>query len=97
METRNLFERLEFELLAISTKGTDFENFIEEIRGKTGIQKMDKKCKALKYRYQSFSSVSTKVIFEGASLKQFDYKNQNCIAASYLNIFMTTRRIEVWK
>lgn len=74
LETRNLIELIEFDLLDISAKGTDSESFLMEIRGKTGIQQMNKKYKTLKYRYQSFSSAATQAIFEEGSLKKFDFK-----------------------
>lgn len=74
LETRNIFERLEFELLAIEAKGTETEEFLREIRGKTGIQQTNKKFKILKYRYQSFSSATTKALFEEGSLNKFDLK-----------------------
>lgn len=74
LETRNLFERIEFELLAMAAKGTDTENFLRGIRGKTGIKKTNDEYKILKFRYQSFSSAVTKAIFEGGSLNKFDYK-----------------------
>ncbi|MCH6235032.1 hypothetical protein [Cognataquiflexum rubidum] len=74
LETRNLFERIEFDLLAIAAKGTDTEIFLRGIRGKTGIKKTNDEYKVLKFRYQSFSSAVTKAIFEGGSLNKFDYK-----------------------
>jgi len=74
LETRNLFERIEFELLAIAAKGTDTEIFLRGIRCKTGIKKTNDEYKILKFRYQSFSSAATKAIFEGGSLNMFDYK-----------------------
>jgi len=74
LETRNLFERLEFELLAMAASGTETEKFLKETRGKTGIRQTNKKYKTLKYRYQSFSSAATKAIFERGSLNKFDYK-----------------------
>jgi hypothetical protein len=74
LETRNLFERLEYELLGMAAKGTETEEFLKGIRGRTGIQQTNKKYKVLKYRYQSFSSAATKAIFEGGALNKFDYK-----------------------
>lgn len=94
LEARNLFERLEFELLATAAKGTDTEKFLEEIRGKTGIRQMNKEYKVLKYRYQSFSSVATKAILEGGTLNKFDYKRseQYCAELSqYIHIYSRTR------
>lgn len=74
LETRNLLERIEFELLAMATIGSNSEKFIEDIRGKTGIHKMNKKYHSLKYRYQSFSSAATRAIFDVGALKPFSYK-----------------------
>lgn len=74
LETRNLFERLEFELLAMAAAGTESEEFLIGISGKTGIQQTNNKYKVLKYRYQSFSSAATKAIFEGGTLNKFDFK-----------------------
>ncbi|GAB3217590.1 hypothetical protein J0A67_00770 [Algoriphagus aestuariicola] len=77
LETRNLFERLEFELIAMAAKGTDSEEFLNEICGRLGIQKANKRYNSLKYRYQSFSSAATKAIFEGGTLKTFDLKKSD--------------------
>lgn len=91
LETRNLLELLELEILKTAVKGTDYAIFLREIKGKSGIQQMNKKYKSLKYRYQSFSSAASKAIFvEGHGLNKFDIKitEEHCKELSnYIHIY----------
>lgn len=77
LETRNLFERIEFELLASAVKEIQTEEFLRDIRGKNGIDQANKKYKNLKYRYQSFSSAATKAIFDEGCLMKYDLKKSD--------------------
>ncbi|WP_375584238.1 hypothetical protein [Cyclobacterium xiamenense] len=80
-------------LLAIAAIGTDTEKFLNGIKGKAGIQQMNKKYKILKYRYQSFSSAATKAIFDGGTLNKFDYKKSEQYCTELSNYIHTYSRM----
>ena len=73
-ESRNLLERIEFELIVMSANSTfgieDFEN----IKKRHGIQKANKKFNTLKFRYQTFTESFTKAVKPDLNLQTYNYK-----------------------
>ncbi|MDD4438160.1 MAG: hypothetical protein PHS04_09025 [Tissierellia bacterium] len=74
LEGRMIIERVEFEILVMAAHeslNTDWQDLIEK---QNGIQKVNSKYKALKFRYQSFTEAFSKVILIDLPLKPFEFK-----------------------
>ena len=71
-EIRNLIEKISFDIIYMSTSGTERAKIESIAKGKQGIRRSNSEYKALKYRYQTFSEAIAKVA--GLPIKAFDYK-----------------------
>ncbi len=92
LESRNMLEQTEFELILMSTNQEEWEDVVSMAKGKSGLSKGNNKYKALKYKYQSFSEALTKVILD-FSLKIYDYKTSADLQsqlADYIHIYTRT-------
>ena len=92
LEARNLLEKIEFNLMLMSTDKADWETLSQMARGKYGLTKSNNKYKALKYRYQTFSEAITKVILD-FELKIYNYKSSEDLQtklSEYVHIYTRT-------
>ncbi len=94
-ESRNLLERIEFELIVMSANSIfgieDFEN----IKKRHGIQKANKKFNVLKFRYQTFTESFTKVVKPGLGLQTYNYKESEKLKenlSQYLHLYSRTNK-----
>jgi len=74
LEARMIIERVEFEILVMAAHeslNTDWQELIEK---QNGIQKVNSKYKALRFRYQSFTEAFSKVILIDSPIKPFEFK-----------------------
>lgn len=93
LESRNLVERIEYELLAMAAKNINNSEFLEIVEMKNGISNANKKLNSLKFKYQSFSKIATEVLFENLKLKVFDFKQADALIydlSQYLHIYSKT-------
>lgn len=90
LEGRMIIERIEFEILVMAVHNSQdikWQDFIEEYKG---IQKVNAKYKALKFRYQTFTEAFSRVIIDEFSIKPFDFKKAEEIQSSlnqYIHIY----------
>ena len=92
-ESRNIIERIEFELIVMSANSILGIKDFEDIKKKHGIQKANKKFNALKFRYQTFTEAFSKVVKPDLNLKTFNYKEAERIKVNlsqYLHIYSRT-------
>lgn len=95
LEARMIVERVEFEILVMAAHeslNSDWQDFIEK---QNGIQKVNSKYKALRFRYQSFTEAFSKVILIDLPLKPFEFKKAEDFQSKlsqYIHIY--TRRNE---
>lgn len=91
LECRNLLEKIEFELLLMSTIKKEWPDLILKMKGKTGIQNANKEFKTLKYRLQTFSECISKI--SDLPVKAFDYRQADIIQrvlSEYVHIYTRT-------
>lgn len=92
LEGRNLLEKIEFDIMLMSTDNTEWESLAQMAKGKNGLSRSNSKYKALKYRYQTFSEAIVKVILD-FELNVYDFKTseelQNKLA-EYIHIYTRT-------
>lgn|GEM_PF-6036926 len=90
LEGRMVIERIEFEILVMAVHNSQdikWQDYIEEYKG---IQKVNAKYKALKYRYQTFTEAFSRVIINEFSIKPFDFKKAEDIQSSlsqYIHLY----------
>lgn len=73
LEGRIIIERIEFEILVMAAHDSldiEWQDLIEEYKG---IQKVNSKYKALKFRYQTFTEAFSNVILNDFSIKPFPF------------------------
>lgn len=93
LESRNVIEKVEFEILEMIASYSSNEDFIEIIKKKNGIQKTNSNYKVLKYRYQTFSEAFTIALIDTISIKPFDLKKAEEIQnnlSQYIHIYTRT-------
>jgi hypothetical protein len=74
LEGRIILERIMFEILVMSAHDSMDLDWIDLIEEHNGIQKVNSKYKALKFRYQTFTEAFSTIILDDFSLKPFDFK-----------------------
>lgn len=95
LEGRIIIERVEFEILVMAAHeslNSDWQDLIEK---QNGIQKVNCKYKALRYRYQTFTEAFSKVALNDIQIKPFDFKKAEDLQSKlsqYIHIY--TRRPE---
>jgi hypothetical protein len=89
LEARNLLEKTEYDVLLCFSDKEDWGYIKETAKMKNGLDTLNKKYKALNYRYQTFSETFLKVI-SNSELKTFDYSNSGILQSKlsqYLHIY----------
>jgi hypothetical protein len=95
LECRIIIERIEFELIVMAAHNSldlTWQDLITEYKG---IQKVNAKYKALKFRYQTFMEAFSKVLIPNHSIKAFDFKGAEDFQeklSQYIHIY--TRKTE---
>jgi hypothetical protein len=95
LECRNIIERIEFELIVIAANNSldlTWQDLITEYKG---IQKVNSKYKALKFKYQTFTEAFSKVINSEFTIKAFDFKRAEALQdklSQYIHLY--TRETE---
>jgi hypothetical protein len=70
-ETRNLIEKICYDLILMSSYKTEWDEIKKTVKGKKGIRRNNDKYKTLKYKVQTFSSTIARL--PGLPIKPFDY------------------------
>jgi hypothetical protein len=95
LEGRMIIERIEFEILVMAAHDSLDLEWQDLIEKQNGIQKVNSKYKALKFRYQSFTEAFSKVVLINLPIKPFEFKKaddfQNRLS-QYIHIY--TRKPE---
>lgn len=74
LEGRNIIERIEYEILVMAAHKFLDESWKDLIESKNGIQKVNSKYKALRFKYQSFTEAFTNALIDDLSTKPFKFK-----------------------
>lgn len=88
LECRNILEKIEFNLILMSTEEAEWSKIEEMAKGKSGIQKTNNEYKILRYRYQTFSEAISRV--SDLPVKAFDFKGSEQLQkrlSEYLHIY----------
>ncbi|MCP4552761.1 MAG: hypothetical protein GY834_12135 [Bacteroidetes bacterium] len=92
LESRNIIERIEFELIVMSANSKfgikDFEN----IKDKHGIQKANKEFNTLKFRYQTFTESFSKAVKPDLNLRVYNFKKAEKIKGNLSQYLHTYSR-----
>ncbi len=92
-KSRNLLERIEFELIIMSANSTFSIEDFENIKKMHGIKKANKKFNTLKFRYQTFTESFTKAVKPNLNLKTYNYKESDKLKeylSQYLHLYSRT-------
>jgi hypothetical protein len=92
LECRNLLEKIEFDLILMSTNEKSWQDLIVKMKVKGGIQNANKELKTLKYRLQTFSECISKV--SDLPVKAYDYKRSEELQkglSDYVHIYTRTQ------
>lgn len=95
LEGRMIIERVEFDILVMAAHeslNSDWQDLIEK---KNGIQKVNSKYKALRYKYQTFTEAFSKVVLNDLPIKPFEFRkaeNLQSKLSQYIHIY--TRKPE---
>ncbi len=93
LEGRMIIERVELEILAMAAHkslNTDWHDLIEKYNG---IQKVNSKYKALKFKYQTFTEAFSKVILDDLPVKPFEFRKAEDFQSKlsqYIHIYTRT-------
>lgn len=93
LESRNLIERIEFEMIVMSANSRFSVQDFEIIKNRHGIHKANKKFNSLKHRYQLFTESYVKAIGPKLNFKAYDYKKAEKIKgelSQYIHIYSRT-------
>jgi len=92
-ESRNLLERIEFELIVMSANSTFGMEDFENIKKRHGIKKANKKFNTLKFRYQTFTESYTIAVKPDLNLQTYNYKESEKLKetlSQYLHLYSRT-------
>lgn len=90
LEGRIIIERVEFEILVMvahESLNSDWQVLIEK---QNGIQKINSKYKALKYKYQTFTEAFSKVVLNDLPIKPFEFRKAEDLQSKlsqYIHIY----------
>jgi hypothetical protein len=93
LEGRMIIERVEFDILVMAAHesvNTDWQDLIEK---QNGIQKVNSKYKALRFKYQTFTEAFSKVIFDDLPVKPFEFRKAEDFQSKlsqYIHIYTRT-------
>ncbi len=93
LESRNIIERIEFEMIVMSANSRFSIQDFEKIKNRHGIQKANKKFNSLKHRYQLFAESYIKAIGAKLNIKAYDFNKAEKIKrdlSQYLHIYSRT-------
>ena len=76
LECRNLIEKIEFDLLMMSTNESEKPELISKMKEKTGIKNANKEFKTLTYRLQTFSECISRISSALLKLKVLTGKSE---------------------
>lgn len=89
-ECRNIIERIEFEIIVMTSNSSFGIKEFEDIKKRNGIKDANSKFSALKYRYQTFTESFIKAVLPELSMKPFNFKEAELIKTNlsqYIHIY----------
>lgn len=93
LECRNIFEKIEHDILLLAAIESNYSEWIEIIKRKNGIQQINEKYKVLKFRYQTFTEAFALALMDNCPIKSFGFQKSTDFQmklSQYLHIYYRT-------